>query len=122
MLTVFGILAVAAAVGAGLWYFLGRRPLCKLAIREGDGVGLEFIICTRTVTIGSEDGQTVTVSHPRVSRHHATLRLEDGRFMLQDRSEQGTRVNGSAITEAELKSGDLISLGDSVDLIFTRLG
>ena len=119
---IVGILAASAAVGAAIWWFFARRPLCKLAIREGDGVGLEFLIRTRAATIGSEDGQTVTVSHPRVSRQHATLRLKNGRFVLHDRSEQGTRVNGKAITEAEVKSGDLISLGESVDLIFTRLG
>jgi pSer/pThr/pTyr-binding forkhead associated (FHA) protein len=122
MLITLMTLVVVVLTGALWWLFFRQRPICKLTLRERDGVGLEFLIKERAATIGSEDGQTVTVSHPRVSRKHALLNLENGQFVLRDRSKQGTRVNGHAVTEAVLRSGDLISLGDSVDFIFTRLG
>jgi pSer/pThr/pTyr-binding forkhead associated (FHA) protein len=122
MLIALAVLAVAVLAAVLWWLFLRPRPICKLTLREGDGVGLEFLITDRAATIGSEEGQTVTVSHPRVSRQHAVLNLEDGQFVLRDRSKQGTRVNGQQVSEAVLRSGDLISLGDSIDLIFTRLG
>ena len=77
----------------------------------------------KETTIGSEAGQTIVVSHPRVSRHHAVIaRTDDGTFVLRDRSKQGTAVNGEAISEHVLASGDLIRLANAVDLIFTRLG
>jgi hypothetical protein len=114
------VLVAAAAIVAFVAFH--RRPLGKLTLREGDGTGLEFLLTTKEVTIGSEEGQTVVVSHPKVSRIHATLTWEDDRFVLRDRSKRGTSVNGEPIDEKILRSGDLISLADSVDLIFTRLG
>ena len=61
------------------------------------------------------------ISDPRVSALHAILSWEEGKFILRDRSRHGLTVNGEPIEETVLKSGDLISLADSVDLIFTRL-
>ena len=113
--------ALAVAVALLVAWRIRSRPVAKLTLREGDGPGLEFPLRPGRVTIGSEEGRTVVVSHPKVSGLHATLLLEDGRFVLQDRSKRGTRVNGKAVEEADLHSGDLIRLADSIDLIFTRL-
>jgi pSer/pThr/pTyr-binding forkhead associated (FHA) protein len=119
MLWVLAVLALAAAAAAA--WRIGGRPVAKLTLREGNGPGLEFPLGRGQVTIGSEEGRTVVVSHPKVSGLHATLRLENGRFLLHDRSKRGTRVNGRPVEETELQSGDLIRLADSIDLIFTRL-
>ena len=113
------VLLVAAIVA---WTLTRPRALCKLTFREGEDVGLDFLIYGPVSSIGSEEGQTVVISHPGVSRHHADLVLEDDRLILRDRSKLGTLVNGRPITEVALRSGDLIRLADSVDLIFTRLG
>jgi pSer/pThr/pTyr-binding forkhead associated (FHA) protein len=111
----------ALVLGAMLvWSRLRPRPLGKLSLREGATLGLEFPIVGREITIGSEDGQTVAVSHPRVSRQHAMLSLEKGEFVLRNRSRNGTTVNGEPVEEAALHSGDLICLGGAVELIFTR--
>lgn len=114
---VLGVLAVVVVAG----WRLRSRPVAKLTLREGNRPGLEFPLRPGQVTIGSEEGRTVVVSHPKVSGLHATLVLENGRSVLHDRSKRGTRVNGDAVEEVELHSGDLIRLADSVDLIFTRL-
>ena len=114
------LLLVVVAVGAAV-AVRRNRPLYKLTLREGETGGLDFPVRDREATIGSEEGQTIVVSHPRVSGHHAVLSREEGRVILRDRSTQGTSVNGRRVKEQELKSGDLISLADSVDLIFTRL-
>ncbi len=117
------VLLALAAAGAGMWWWLRSRPLAKLALREGATTGLEFPLSARETTIGSDAGQMVVVSHPRVSRHHAVIaRTEEGTFVLRDRSKHGTTVNGEPVSERPLTSGDLIRLADSVDLIFTRLG
>lgn len=122
----WGVFLAAAvlALAAGLWWFRGRkrRPLCTLTLREGQGLGLAFPITTPEATIGSEEGQTVVISHPKVSRLHAVLHLEDGRFVLRDKSHHGTRVNSEPVKEVVLRSGDLIRLGESVDVIFTWPG
>ena len=116
-------IVVVVVAAAGVWWWLRSRPLAKLALREGDTTGVEFPLTARETTIGSEAGQTVVVSHPRVSRHHAVIaRTDEGTFVLRDRSKHGTMVNGAPVTEHVLESGDLIRLAGAVDLIFTRLG
>ncbi|MBM4220927.1 MAG: FHA domain-containing protein [Gammaproteobacteria bacterium] len=46
------------------------------------------------------------------SRHHCTLRMENGVLMLFDHSRFGTLLNGHRVdTAAVLKAGDVISLG-----------
>jgi S-DNA-T family DNA segregation ATPase FtsK/SpoIIIE len=115
------LIALVLVAGLAAWLLLRRRPMCKLSLRTGDGTGAEFAIRGGEATIGSRDGQTVVVSHPSVSGLHATLKLEEGMFVLRDHSSRGTRVNGEEVHEAVLRSGDLIRLGESVDLIFTRL-
>ena len=117
LLVVLGI--AVASVAAWLWW--RRRPVCKLTLREKGAVGLEFHLTRRGATIGSEEGRTIVISDPRVSALHAILSWEEGKFILRDRSRHGLTVNGEPIEETVLKSGDLISLADSVDLIFTRL-
>ena len=114
------LVALGVAGALVVWRRLHPRPLCRLTLREGDTLGLEFPITTRTATLGSEEGQTVVVSHPKVSRKHAVLTLEGGHFVLRDCSRHGTSVNGAQVQEAVLHSGDLIRLGDSIDVIFTR--
>lgn len=115
------VLAVLLVAGWVAWRRLRPPPLFKLTLREGSQAGVEFLIRTPTATIGSAEGQTVVVSHPKVSHRHAVLEVSDGKVLLRDNSRYGTRVNGAVAREAELHSGDLIRLGDSVDLIFTRL-
>jgi pSer/pThr/pTyr-binding forkhead associated (FHA) protein len=47
-----------------------------------------------------------------VSRRHAIiLRTDEGHRILDDRSLNGTWVNGREIQEAELRDGDVITLG-----------
>ena len=55
------------------------------------------------------------IEDARASRHHATLRREPGGELLiiDARSRNGTRVNGTAADSAHLALGDVISLGDS---------
>jgi serine phosphatase RsbU (regulator of sigma subunit) len=56
-----------------------------------------------------------------VSRDHAEIALDSGRFLLRDRgSRYGTYVNGESVSEHELKHGDLVRLGRSggAELVF----
>ena len=60
-----------------------------------------------------------------VSREHAEIALENGRYLLRDRaSTYGTYVNGEQVTERALQHGDRIRLGrtDAVELVFMTEG
>ena len=47
-----------------------------------------------------------------ISRHHAVISREGNTFSILDESANGTFVNGQRIREAQLKSGDVITIGE----------
>jgi pSer/pThr/pTyr-binding forkhead associated (FHA) protein len=68
----------------------------------------------RTI-IGRLAESDVVVADPGVSRRHAEVRKEDGRFVISDLgSTNGTLVNGASIGERTLEEGDRISIGRTV--------
>ena len=55
----------------------------------------------------------VPLQSPSVSSQHATVRLKDGQYYVQDLgSRNGTRVNGNVVEEAMLQDGDQVAFGD----------
>ena len=72
------------------------------------------------VTIGRSHENALVIDDPRVSRHHAEIRVINGGFMLFDlNSSGGTYVNGRRITQVILYPGDLLSLA-GVNFVFTQ--
>jgi FHA domain/Domain of unknown function (DUF1707) len=67
------------------------------------------------LTIGRAADCDCVVSDPTVSRHHAELRRDGGRWLIRDLgSRNGTRVNGVLVLEAvEVYPGDRLALGDA---------
>jgi pSer/pThr/pTyr-binding forkhead associated (FHA) protein len=64
------------------------------------------------VLLGRSSGCELVFADDTVSRRHAELRVEDGRWMLRDLgSSNGTYVNGRRVMEAEVAAGDEIVLG-----------
>jgi DNA-binding NtrC family response regulator len=66
--------------------------------------------------IGRDANQGVALpGDPRASRHHATLHSDAlGRLRIVDeKSRNGTFVNGARIAESIVNEGDLITIGDS---------
>ena len=62
------------------------------------------------VSIGRVLDNDVIIEDPRVSRHHAQLRLRYGHYVLYDLgSSGGTQINGYPIEECVLHSGDVVS-------------
>ena len=72
----------------------------------------EFYALTQmTINIGRHPDNQLVIPDPRVSRHHAQLRMTENHFVLSDlRSTGGTYINGEKITQQELIPGDIISL------------
>jgi pSer/pThr/pTyr-binding forkhead associated (FHA) protein len=71
-------------------------------------------------TLGRSSDNDIILDDRRVSRHHAHLVAEGELLVLRDlQSANGTWVNGRRITEQQLQTGDLVSLG-GVELVFRR--
>jgi serine phosphatase RsbU (regulator of sigma subunit) len=71
--------------------------------------------------IGRRETNALRLGGSEVSREHAEIATENGRFVLRDKeSRYGTFVNGEAVTECELRSGDRVRLGrgGGADLVF----
>ena len=87
-----------------------------------DALGRRVIHIDKPVfSIGRRSGNDLQLVGSDVSRDHAEIALDNGRFLLRDRgSRYGTYVNGEGITEHELKHGDLVRLGRSggAELVF----
>jgi hypothetical protein len=67
------------------------------------------------LVIGRSSRCQLVLADDTVSRRHAELRIEDGRWLLRDLgSSNGTWVNGRRVMEAEVRPGDLIQLGGAV--------
>ncbi|MDQ3646819.1 MAG: DUF3662 and FHA domain-containing protein [Actinomycetota bacterium] len=91
----------------------------RLVVVDDDGSTKETIDITRApVVIGRISSSDVVLADPNVSRRHAELRREDGRWRLVDLgSTNGTLVNGKLAMEHDLRDGDELSFG-KVQLTF----
>ena len=82
---------------------------CLALEHRGEVVHLALKAITR---IGRGISCDVTVEDPAVSRRHALVVERDGgHVVLDDRSRNGTFLNGERITEAVLRDGDVIGVG-----------
>ena len=70
--------------------------------------------------IGRSTSNHLALQHAEVSREHAAIASNDGRFTIEDRkSRAGTFLNGKPITEHALVGGDCIRVGPSIELHFS---
>jgi len=70
------------------------------------------------IKIGRSEENDLVLSSMHVSRKHAEIRFEKGRFVIYDLgSKGGTLVNGERIEREELSKGDVITLA-STHLVF----
>src|SRR5256885_8503927 len=74
--------------------------------------GIAHDLAEDLVTIGRGPDNTIIISDPSVSGHHAQLELAGETYRLKDLdSTNGTRVNGIPITETVLRYDDRIRFG-----------
>ena len=86
----------------------------RLVVLTPPLAGAEFALPERgELRIGRAEELEITIDHRSVSREHARLSCEGGRYRLVDRgSSNGLLVNGERITDAELNAGDVLELGE----------
>jgi hypothetical protein len=74
-----------------------------------------FRVQKETVTIGRLAECDVVIADPGASRRHASIRHQDGGYVLTDLgSTNGTQVNGEPVQERSLFDGDRITIGETV--------
>ena len=72
------------------------------------------------IRIGRQLENDIVLHEEFVSRFHAEIRFEDGKYVLQDNgSTGGTFVNGRKIDRCVLNSGDLISVA-TIQMMFVN--
>ncbi len=86
-------------------------PLASLEVIKGSLSKPVIPIHSTNFVIGRDRDADLQLLDEHVSREHARLRFAEGKWFIQDQNtENGTIVNGEAITAARIKSGDRITI------------
>ncbi len=92
----------------------------QLVMHSGPTPGKTFPLEGDAITIGREAGNTIVINDAEVSRKHAQLMFQGGKYIVTDiGSTNGTFVNGQRVTgQHVLQPGEIISLGEQINLLF----
>jgi DNA-binding NtrC family response regulator len=98
-----------SATGRGV--VLAERRL-SVSVVSGPDEGRRWDVRGSRLRIGAAAGNDVQLADTTVSRHHAEIRAETGRYVLRDLgSTNGTRLDGASIIEAWLEDGAQVRVG-----------
>ncbi len=85
--------------------------MAKLVISL-DGMNVrEYPLEAGRVTVGRNSSNDIVLNEPVVSGEHAAIQLKPQPSITDLNSTNGTRLNGSAVTKAELRHNDVIKIG-----------
>jgi hypothetical protein len=72
-----------------------------------------FPLDRKQIMVGRSLDNQLVINDPSVSRNHARLVADGGKFIVIDmESTNGTSVNGHPVEQKELRSGDTVSFAD----------
>jgi serine phosphatase RsbU (regulator of sigma subunit) len=87
-----------------------RTP--RLLLVEPGGASRELVLTVTPFRIGRQPGNELALHDSRISRQHARIILQGGRYILEDAdSRHGTWVNGKQVSKHRLQPGDCIEFG-----------
>ena len=88
----------------------------SLTVRQGEQEGSVFTLSEQPAIIGREDTADITIGDPEMSRRHAKVVFQAGKYVIEDLgSTNGTILNGTKVTDPRtLASGDTIKIGQTV--------
>src|SRR5690606_747235 len=92
-------------------------PMPRVILMRG-GLHHRFYDLSGRTRVGAHPDNDIVVDGDRdVSRWHCTISESKGRWMVRDKgSRTGTFLNGTHVTEASLRFGDRIRVGQTVVL------
>lgn len=92
----------------------------QLTMRSGPNPGTVYALDSDQIGIGRDSTNDIPVNDAEVSRRHARLTFQGGKYVLEDMgSTNGTFVNGQRLSGPRvLKSGEVISLGEQIVFVY----
>lgn len=92
----------------------------QLVMHSGPTPGKTFPMEGDVLTIGREASNAIAINDAEVSRKHAQLVFQGGKYIITDLgSTNGTFVNGQRLTgQHVLQPGEIISLGEQISLLY----
>jgi hypothetical protein len=111
--------SVAALAALGLW-LTSRRPRQFALVQDsGTGEGCWFEVFGTPLTLGAAAGNDIVLDEPQVSRNHAVIERHGRQVEIVDlNSGNGTFVNDEPVSRRLLADGDVIRLGERVELSY----
>ncbi len=86
--------------------------MAKLVILSAGMTGRSHELAVDKTTVGRVEDNTFPITDPSVSSHHCEILLKGGEVIVRDlNSTNGTYINGDKVTEATLKPGQVLRLG-----------
>jgi hypothetical protein len=96
-------------------HLLAEDAVGKLEVAEGPDAGRKFPLYPGRTLLGRGVDCDVVLQDTLVSRHHAALEPRDDGWWVTDLdSTNGTLVNDESVYETKLASGDRLQVGDTV--------
>ena len=92
----------------------------QLIMRSGPTPGAAFTLEGDQLTIGRDATNEIVINDAEISRRHARLTFQGGKYVLEDLgSTNGTFVNGQRLAGPRvLKAGEVVSFGEQIVLVF----
>src|SRR5688572_12339558 len=96
--------------------------MARLIVNPGTPQAQEFVLKPGLNTLGRREDNDFTIADPSVSSAHCHLIVADGSVHLRDLgSTNGTFVNGTPVTEVDLRNGQELRFG-GVPIMFEGNG
>jgi pSer/pThr/pTyr-binding forkhead associated (FHA) protein len=84
----------------------------EIVVKLGDNVICRYSFDKDIISIGRSRDNDIVIENLSVSRNHARIRRQDGKYIITDlNSANGTLVNGVRITKTEIIDEDVITVG-----------
>ena len=92
----------------------------QLVMRSGPTPGAVFPLEGDQLTVGRDATNGVAINDAEVSRRHARLNFQGGKYVIEDfGSTNGTFVNGQRLAGPHvLKPGDVVAFGEQIVLMY----
>jgi pSer/pThr/pTyr-binding forkhead associated (FHA) protein len=92
----------------------------QFVMRSGPTVGAIYPLDGELISIGRDASNTIQINDAEVSRRHARLQFQGGKYVIADvGSTNGTHVNGQRIeSSCVLKPSDVVSFGEGIVLAY----